>query len=85
MSCDHTEDVDYRPINLDLTFNADVTVIDVPITLLTDTILEGSELFNTRLSIPPPQDLNAMIENNMPIALVEILDEDSKLHVVLFS
>ncbi len=78
MSCDLTAGTDYQSINLNLTFNAGVTEINVPITLLPDNFVEGNELFNTRLTIVT-QGLGAMIENNMPIAPVEILDEDSKL------
>ncbi len=76
---------DYEAINTVLTFNADTTVIDVPITLLVDNFVEGNELFNTRITIVT-QDVSAMIENNMPVAAVEIVDDDSKLHfIVLWS
>ncbi len=85
MSCDLIGGSDYEAINVDLTFNADTTVIDVPITLLVDNFVEGNELFNTRITIVM-QDVSAMVENNMPIAAVEIVDDDSKLHfIVLWS
>ena len=69
---------DYEAINTVLTFNASTTVIDVPITLLVDNFVEGNELFNTRITILT-QDVSAMVENNMPIAAVEIVDDDGKL------
>ncbi len=76
---------DYEAINTVLTFNASTTVIDVPITLLVDNFVEGNELFNTRITIIT-QDVSAMIENNMPVAAVEIVDDDSKLlFIVLWS
>ncbi len=69
---------DYEAINTVLTFNASTTVIDVPIRLLVDNFVEGNELFNTRITILT-QDVSAMVENNMPIAAVEIVDDDGKL------
>ena len=69
--------MDYQPINQDLVFNADVTFIDVTINLVNDSIVELDELFNTRLTIVT-QDLDAMIQNNMPLAPVEIVDDDRK-------
>ncbi len=62
---------------MDLTFTSEITFIDVPIDLVNDSLVELNELFNTRLTIVT-QDLQAMIQNNMPLAPVEIVDDDGK-------
>ena len=65
--------VDYRPLDVTLTFSESVTVITVNITLLNDNTLEGDEDFKARLSTHSGSNVGLGMD-----AIITIVDDDSK-------
>ena len=65
--------VDYRPLDVTLTFSETVTVITVSISLLDDNTLEGDEDFKAQLSTNSGSNVGLG-----PDAIITIVDTDSK-------
>ena len=70
--------VDYRRLDVTLTFSETVTVITVNITLLNDNTLEGDEDFKARLSTNSGSNVGLPD----PDAIITIVDDDSKAPLV---
>ena len=69
--------VDYRPLNVTLTFSETFNVITVNITLLNDNALEGDEDFKAWLSTNSGSNVGLG-----PDAIITIVDDDSKAPLV---
>ena len=69
--------VDYIPIDVSLTFGADVRQKSINVTLINDGFDELDELFNVRIMIMT----SANVFINMPLESVTILDEDGEITV----
>ena len=69
--------VDYRPLDVTLTFSETVTVITVNVILFNDSDLEGDEDFRARLSTNSGSNVGVG-----PEAIISIIDDDSKTHLV---
>ena len=71
-------DVDYTPLDVNLTFSETVTVITVNVTLINDNDLEGDEDFKARLSTSSGSNVGLPV----PDAIITIVDDDSKTPLV---
>ena len=69
--------VDYRPLDVTLTFSESVTMITVNISLLDDNTLEGDEDFRAQLSTNSGSNVGVG-----PDAIITIIDDDSKTPLV---
>ena len=67
---------DYLPVDELLTFNDNITTIEVNVTLIDDDTLESNEIFRGRLSI---FDTSIVAAVNPSLTDVTILDDDSKI------
>ena len=70
--------VDYRPLDVTLTFSETVTAIIVNVTLLNDNALEGDEDFKARLSTSSGSNVGLWSDT-----IITIVDDDGKAHLVL--
>ena len=70
--------VDYRPLDVTLTFSETATVITVNVTLLDDNALEGDEDFKAQLSTSSGSNVGLPV----PDAIITIVDDDSKTLLV---
>ena len=69
--------VDYTPLDETLTFSKTVTEITVNVALSDDSALEGDEDFKARLSTNSGSNVGLG-----PDAIITIVDDDSKTHLV---
>lgn len=72
--------VDYIPIDVNLTFSADVLQRSINVTLFNDGFDELDEIFNARITILT-SEATIVIEDDDPLELVTIQDDDGKIIV----